>query len=72
MIYAWSMLYTEDHYLKFMLGDILATYSIFNFLEKVMSELFLRCTTHFKITYSPQEMLENKRQYNSNYKMLCL
>ena len=72
VMYAWSMPYTGDHYLNFMMGNILTTYSIFNFLEKIMSELLFRCTTDFKNINSPQEMLKKKeQQYNSNYKMLC-
>ena len=74
VIYAWSMPYTGDHYLNFTMGDILATYSILNFLEKVMSELLFRCITDFKNIDSPQEMLKEKKkgqQYNSNCKMLC-
>ena len=62
VIYAWSMPYTGDHYLNFTMGDILATYSIFNFLEKVMSELLFRCTTDFKNIDSPQEMLKEKKK----------
>ena len=74
VIYAWSMPHIGDHYLNFTMGDILATYSIFNFLEKVMSELLFRCTTDFKNINSPQEtfFLKKGQQYNSNYKMLCL
>ena len=72
MIYAWSMWYTGDHFLNFMLDDSLATYFIFNFLEKVMSGLLFRCSKDFKIIFSPQEMLKNGPQYNNNYKMLSL
>lgn len=48
VMYAWKLMpNTGDHYLNFTMGDILTTYSIFNFLEKIMSELLFRCTTRF-------------------------
>lgn len=71
VIYAWSMPHTGDHYLNFTMGDILPTYSIFNFLEKVMSELLFRCTTDFKNINSPQEMLKKKKDSNIIVTIKC-